>query len=230
MIKYTLERVVCMSDEIIKQIFKSTGNLSWLCILILLIFQFFYQYIFSKINQNMISISKNEYKYVKKRYEIYKALYFKLVKNIEDNSDINLSENEDARKYLQSFCKFNIKRYNDTFCYLSDDLLMCLYEYNSKKSNQSLKKIQRKIASEFDDIKKKMGLPYKGKALKYSTITMYSSFSLATVLMLISLLILCINSSLKNISFYFLIVGTLFGIVTIIAGKLNIYFLTKNKG
>lgn len=230
MIKYTLERVVCMSDEIIKQIFKSTGNLSWLCILILFIFQFFYQYIFSKINQNMISISKNEYKYVKKRYEIYKALYFKLVKNIEDNSDINLSENEDARKYLQSFCKFNIKRYNDTFCYLSDDLLMCLYEYNSKESNQSLKKIQRKIASEFDDIKKKMGLPYKGKALKYSTITMYSSFSLATALMLISLLILCINSSLKNISFYFLIVGTLFGIVTIIAGKLNIYFLTKNKG
>lgn len=230
MIKYTLERVVCMSDEIIKQIFKSTGNLSWLCILILFIFQFFYQYIFSKINQNMISISKNEYKYVKKRYEIYKALYFKLVKNIEDNSDINLSENEDARKYLQSFCKFNIKRYNDTFCYLSDDLLMCLYEYNSKKSNQSLKKIQRKIASEFDDIKKKMGLPYKGKALKYSTITMYSSFGLATVLMLISLLILFINSSLKNISFYFLIVGTLFGIVTITAGKLNIYFLTKNKG
>lgn len=230
MIKYTLERVVCMSDEIIKQIFKSTGNLSWLCILILLIFQFFYQYIFSKINQNMISISKNEYKYVKKRYEIYKALYFKLVKNIEDNSDINLSENENARKYLQSFCKFNIKRYNDTFCYLSDNLLMCLYEYNSKKSNQSLKKIQRKIASEFDDIKKKMGLPYKGKALKHSTITMYISFSLATVLMIISLLILYINSNLKNISFYFLIAGTLFGIVTIIAGRLNIYFLAKNKG
>lgn len=54
---------------------------------------------------------------------------------------------------------------------------MCLYEYNSKKSNQSLKKIQRKITSEFDDIKKKMGLPYKGKALKYSTIAMYSFLS-----------------------------------------------------
>lgn len=165
-----------MLDEIIKQIFKSTGNLAWLCILILFIFQFFYQYIFNKISQNMISISKNECKYVKKRYEIYKVLYFKLVKNIEDNSDINISENENARKYLQSFCKFNIKRYNDTFCYLSDDLLMCLYEYNSKKSNQSLKKIQRKITSEFDDMKKKMGLPYKGKALKYSTIAMYSFF------------------------------------------------------
>lgn len=217
-----------MLDEIIKQIFKSTGNLAWLCILILFIFQFFYQYIFNKINQNMISISKNECKYVKKRYQIYKVLYFKLVKNIEDNSDINISENENARKYLQSFCKFNIKRYNDTFCYLSDDLLMCLYEYNSKKSNQSLKKIQRKITSEFDDIKKKMGLPYKGKALKYSTIAMYSFFILATLLMLISLLIFYINSSLKNISFCFLVAGTLFGIITIIAGKLNIYFLTKN--
>lgn len=55
-----------MLDEIIKQIFKSTGNFAWLCILILFIFQFCYQYIFNKINQNMISISKNECKYIKK--------------------------------------------------------------------------------------------------------------------------------------------------------------------
>ena len=101
-----------MFDITFTKEFDSLGIPAILVIAIMFFLQFIYQYIIEKNNQKAAFQSKNEYANCKEQYEIYKMLYFNLVKNIENDADIDILNNNEAQKFLISFCKFNMSKYD----------------------------------------------------------------------------------------------------------------------
>lgn len=219
-----------MFDITFTKEFDSLGIPAILVIAIMFFLQFIYQYIIEKNNQKAAFQSKNEYANCKEQYEIYKMLYFNLVKNIENNADIDILNNNEAQKFLISFCKFNMSKYDKKLRFLSDALMKQLYEFKNGSLNEEIaKKIKKQITNDFENCKKKMGLPYTENYLYYWNIAMYTCFFVATTCITIYLLLLCVNSNKTSFINLFLGIGMFLGLITIIICYINIVLINKNK-
>lgn len=149
-------------SEIYDYILSSIWSASPQNIIILVVIQLISGYVYKVSNESNSFKSDNELKLFIKKYSIYKDMYFNLVKNIEDDSDIDIKSNKNALDYLNKFCIFNLKEYDKKFRYLSQDLLECLYNYKkiiicNEDASEIIKKIQKYVKTDFDKINRKMG-------------------------------------------------------------------------
>lgn len=105
-----------------------------------------------------------------------------------------------------------------------------LYEFKNGSLNEEIaKKIKKQITNDFENCKKKMGLPYTENYLYYWNIAMYTCFFVATTCITISLLLLCVNSNKTSFINLFLGIGMFLGLITIIICYINIVLINKNK-
>lgn len=139
-------------SEIYDYILSSIWSASPQNIIILVIIQLFFGYVYKVSNESNSFKSDNELKLFTKKYSIYKDMYFNLVKNIEDDSDIDVKSNKNALDYLNKFCIFNLKEYDKKFRYLSQDLLECLYNYKKITCNEDTLKTIKKYRNMLERI------------------------------------------------------------------------------
>lgn len=102
-------------SEIYDYILSSIWSASPQNIIILVVIQLISGYVYKVSNESNSFKSDNELKLFIKKYSIYKDMYFNLVKNIEDDSDIDIKSNKNALDYLNKFCIFNLKEYDKKF-------------------------------------------------------------------------------------------------------------------
>lgn len=203
-------------------------------LIVIILFQLFYEFLSSLLNKSNSFKSKNELELYKKKYSIYKDLYFNLVRNITNNSKINIANNLEALKYLDSLCEFNEKRYDKIFRYLSIDLLECFYNYKAQKlkdnfiTTKSEKRIQYLIANDFDKIKCKLGYSSTSKIELWASRLLYPSFFIASFFLVTSIFL--VGTNINQLVFVIWKCGNLAGIATIMCCLIKLFSLTKNKG
>lgn len=219
-------------SEIYDYILSSIWSASPQNIIILVIIQLFFGYVYKVSNESNSFKSDNELKLFTKKYSIYKDMYFNLVKNIEDDSDIDIKSNKNALDYLNKFCIFNLKEYDKKFRYLSQDLLECLYNYKkiiicNEDALEIIKKIQKYVRTDFDKINRKMG--FVSTNIYFNFASKYWGLSFSITIILCSLSFILVGAKTLSVAHLFWIAGNFTGLFTLILCLITIYFSQKNK-
>ena len=219
-------------SEIYDNILSTIWSASPQNIFILVIVQLISGYVYKVSNESNPFKSDNELKLFIKKYSIYEDMYFNLVKNIEDDSDIVIKNNKDALNYLDRFCTFNLKEYNKKFRYLSQDLLECLYNYKKiiicgEDASEIIKKIKKYVKRDFDKVSRKMG--FVSTNICFNFASKYWGLSFSMTIILCSLSFILMGTKTLSIAYLFWIIGNITGFFTIILCLITLYFSQKNK-
>ena len=220
-------------SEIYDNILSTIWSASPQNIFILVIVQLIFGYIYKISNENNSFKSDNEFELYTKKYWIYQDMYFNLVKNIEDDSEIDIIGNQDALDYLNKFCTFSLSKYNKKFRYLSFDLLECFYNYKkaiicNNDTKKIINKIKKYISSDFDKISRKMG--YVSNNLIYNFAHKHWGMVFSVTIISCSLSFILMGTNLLFVSYIFWVIGNIMGFLTIVLCLITLYFSQKNKG